>query len=1074
MILRNRQTKGGGILIAIKQKSGVDYTVIKIDQENEIIWIKCKTNNYSFIIATVYGLQESQTNEERIDDWYYHLEEQYSKWNDEPVLLIGDFNAHVGNDHLGISGNTSKINTNGRKLREMIDRRNLILLNDTNLCQGKWTRVDKSNQSKSIIDLAVCNENMISKIKEMIVDEDRKYVLTRVNKKDGKYVEIPSDHNSIFIEIEGEKLTKNPKITTWNVSNTADQKRFNKITENVQMKEQWKIKGDIDVKYKKWYNQIVSIMHKSFKKSTIKPGQNNKTVRQLSREKRKLKSEMQRLEKIGQRGVVYNFFDEKQQSLIQKIAEENEREKLEKTKIRLQRILDQGQDKKNEIWKVRKDGMKSREVKLAIKTETGKLLTNKDDICRRYIEYYKDLLQPRPPNSSNVEYIKEIEQTFSSCLKTKAHDNDSINLDFNMEELETVIKSTKPRKCPGPDEIPTEIIIHAGTNLKKSLLHMINYFWKYEEIPSMLREINIKTLYKGKGSTEDLKNQRGIFLSNEVLTIYEKLIHNRARPRIEEKISQWQAGGRPNRSISDQLFILRSIMNHYQYMGLDVILELLDLVKAFDKMELKAVLLNLWNTNVKGKIWRTIYLINNKSTLTIKTAFGTTDAFEVGETIKQGSVLATTLAALHTDTVTKLFANKALSLKYGNIKIENLLFQDDILKIQENEEDLNKANKVYETFQNNNRLQFHEDKSVWMSSSKQPITIMLNNKELKRATEQKYLGDIICSNNKYDSMIETRKNAARGATAELNTILNETSLNEIIKTVKAYYQAVITPKLLLNSETWSSLTVKNQADLEIAQNISVKRLIRLPVTTPSQILRSELGIWSVRNQIIYKQLMYLQRLLKMKNNVTRDILIQQETIPGKTWLSEIFQQIENLNIKLKLNQIQNLSKQKWKSQLKTEISNKEKDELKQYLKNSKKGKYIEASNISFKKYLSHLNYEEAITILKIRTGMLDIKANYKQKYNSNLKCDMCKTETENFDHFMVCNSYKTPKIEDRTVWKLCNIQSSYHTLSKAASLIIQRLTERGAVQSASDCDSDDRCQEEEGTSSTSYEEDNNK
>ena len=207
--------------------------------------------------------------------------------------------------------------------------------------------------------------------------------------------------------------------------------------------------------------------------------------------------------------------------------------------------------------------------------------------------------------------------------------------------------------------------------------------------------------------------------------------------------------------------------------------------QSIDKMVLKAVLLNLWNCGVKGKIWRNIYKINQKSHLSIKSAFGKTEKFQVGETVKQGSVLATTLAALHTDTVTTLFNNKALSLKYGSLQVENLLFQDDILRIQKSATDLNKANIVYKVFQNNNRLQFHDEKSVWMTNNnKENEAIILNDSELVKKSEYKYLGDIITIDNKYETLIEKRRGIVRGVTAELNAILNETSQNETVKSIK--------------------------------------------------------------------------------------------------------------------------------------------------------------------------------------------------------------------------------------------------------------------------------------------------
>ena len=206
------------------------------------------------------------------------------------------------------------------------------------------------------------------------------------------------------------------------------------------------------------------------------------------------------------------------------------------------------------------------------------------------------------------------------------------------------------------------------------------------------------------------------------------------------------------------------------------------------------------------------------------------------------------MAAVHTDSATCMFQHKALSLTYGSTQIYNLLFQDDILNIQTSTNDLNKANKVYSVFETNNRPKFHEEKSVWMAKGNEYSKVYLNNKELLRTHEYKYLGDIITPDNKYDRLIETRKATVRGATAELSAIIYEISTSVNIKTIKTYYEVTIIPKLLLNCESWSRLTLKSEQELESIQNTSIKRLLRMPITTPSVILRAELEIWTIKTE----------------------------------------------------------------------------------------------------------------------------------------------------------------------------------------------------------------------------------
>ena len=131
IIQRNRKTKGGGIIIAVSETSGVDYTVTKIEQESEIMWVKFISHNMEFRVAAVYGLQESHVSEEQIESWFCDLESEYATCSEESVILVGDFNAHVGNDSEGIHNNKTKLNSNGRKVRDLTEPRSLTLLNNS-------------------------------------------------------------------------------------------------------------------------------------------------------------------------------------------------------------------------------------------------------------------------------------------------------------------------------------------------------------------------------------------------------------------------------------------------------------------------------------------------------------------------------------------------------------------------------------------------------------------------------------------------------------------------------------------------------------------------------------------------------------------------------------------------------------------------------------------------------------------------------------------------------------------------------------------------------------------------------
>lgn len=62
------------------------------------------------------------------------------------------------------------------------------------------------------------------------------------------------------------------------------------------------------------------------------------------------------------------------------------------------------------------------------------------------------------------------------------------------------------------------------------------------------RRATLKTLYKGKGNTEDIDSYRGIALENTSLKIFMKIITNRLSELTNEAIPECQFGFRKGKS----------------------------------------------------------------------------------------------------------------------------------------------------------------------------------------------------------------------------------------------------------------------------------------------------------------------------------------------------------------------------------------------------------------------------------------------------------------------------------------------------------------------------------------------
>ena len=84
--------------------------------------------------------------------------------------------------------------------------------------------------------------------------------------------------------------------------------------------------------------------------------------------------------------------------------------------------------------------------------------------------------------------------------------------------------------------------------------------------------------------------------------------------------------------------------------------------------------------------------------------------------------------------------------------------------------------------------------------------------------------------------------------------MNEAQEDIEIKAAKQYHEGIVLTKLLYNCETWTYLTKNNKEELEKIQNNALKRLLRIPFSTPSMGLLHELNLPTIKARIDKRKL----------------------------------------------------------------------------------------------------------------------------------------------------------------------------------------------------------------------------
>ena len=138
------------------------------------------------------------------------------------------------------------------------------------------------------------------------------------------------------------------------------------------------------------------------------------------------------------------------------------------------------------------------------------------------------------------------------------------------------------------------MLIEGKELLIEPLTEVFNMILNNEEkIPRSWRVGDIVSIYKGKGSKHDLKNQRGISLTSAVLKCLEKVLSNRIEENIRKYSTNLQGGGKKGEATEEYILIINTIVEYNQSRGKNTKIIITDVEKAFDHAWRKGIFVNL-------------------------------------------------------------------------------------------------------------------------------------------------------------------------------------------------------------------------------------------------------------------------------------------------------------------------------------------------------------------------------------------------------------------------------------------------------------------------------------------------
>jgi hypothetical protein len=177
---------------------------------------------------------------------------------------------------------------------------------------------------------------------------------------------------------------------------------------------------------------------------------------------------------------------------------------------------------------------------------------------------------------------------------------------------------------------------------------LINEDWTSEKIPDIFKK-GIITKIPKKGDLSNPNNWRGITLLSMPGKVLSGVIADRIRPHLEKTLREEQAGFRPGRGCTDQIFTLRRVIEKCLEKNKSILINFIDFEKAFDSIHQESLWKILKYYGIPPRIVSLLDDLYNDTQACVKIDDQETLWFNICTGVKQGCVLSPLLFVIAID-----------------------------------------------------------------------------------------------------------------------------------------------------------------------------------------------------------------------------------------------------------------------------------------------------------------------------------------------------------------------------------------------------------------------------------------
>ena len=561
-----------------------------------------------------------------------------------------------------------------------------------------------------------------------------------------------------------------------------------------------------------------------------------------------------------------------------------------------------------------------------------------------------------------------------------------------------IVNGLKNKKAKDAAKWKNEYIKNSGKEMLKSINIIMKHVDKTLTTPSEWNKLDILSIHK-KGPKPKMKNKRGLFITNLISKVYERIIKDRNKER--SKVSPMQTGGIKDKSTIDNVMTLLAIIERNNYLNKTTFLTFADVEKCFDKLWLEDGIKELWRNGMSARDCIALKKLNELAEATVKTPIGSTEEIILNNTVRQGTVNGPPICAATMDTVNSIGYDSITH--YGpHLIIKTLAYVDD-LGSAGGAETANSMIMNCNIMEERKKIKFNTDKgkSAYLTIHEKKgsgvITATVEKGEFQEVEEYKYLGVWLDKTGQYKINIFKKKEKIPYMISSTKRIASTQKMGKLSTQARLkMMNSILVMSILYNVEAFATFTNKELELLEGAQAQIVRQLLELPISTPYFPLLLETGTWTMEGRINYKKLMLFHNIMNSPDErILKNVICEQMRNPRKgTWYHTITELLARYEIGLAVTEVK---KSTWKKHVKSQVEKIVVDEIRLRCLESSKGRTIVNDKFEMKQYLKELPVETASKIAKTRLHMVQIPCNYGDK-----RCKYCEETNANTEHYLEC------------------------------------------------------------------------